>query len=130
MRKRAGFGTLLVRWLRTLWLGFSRRCPKCQEGSMFSSYYEIRERCDRCGVKFQPYEGDILGVIATGYFGTVVPSLIALALSYAFLDLSAWGYFGVFALTMTATMLGLFPNFKGLWVALVYLMTGLKPGAL
>ena len=97
---------------------------------MFSSYYEIRERCDRCGVKFQPYEGDILGVIATGYFGTVVPALIMLAVAYGVFHLGAWGCFAVFCATMFAMLFGLYPNLKGLWVALVYLMTGLKPGAL
>ena len=97
---------------------------------MFKSYYEINEKCDRCGVKFQPFEGDILGVIATAYFLTVVPALIALVVAFKFFTLSPMGYFAVFAVTTIVTMLGFFPNFKGLWVGLVYLMTGLKKSAI
>lgn len=97
---------------------------------MFKSYYEINEKCDRCGVKFQPFEGDILGVIATAYFLTVVPALVALVIAFKFFTLSAMGYFAVFAITTVVVMLGLFPNFKGIWVALVYLMTGLKQSAI
>lgn len=127
MKPNETAGGLLRRWLSTLWTGARCKCPRCREGKMFKSFFTIKKKCEHCGVTFQPYEGDVLGVIAVGYFGTVIPSLVALVLAYAYLDLSLEGYFLLYFTVMSTVLLGFYRNFKGLWVAFVYLLTGLKP---
>lgn len=116
----------LFYWLSTLWLGWRCRCPKCRQGAMFASYYYINKKCPNCQVVFQPYAGDALGVYAVAYFLSVIPALIAFILAFKYTAMGGYGLVLVFSGVSAAVLFGLFPNMKGLWVALVYLATGLK----
>ena len=127
MPKQESALSLVFRWLKTLLTGARCRCPKCQQGSMFQSFYTIRTHCPHCGVKFQPYEGDSLGVYAVCYFCSLIPAMIGFLLAFRYLDLNAHGLLGVFAAVTAVVLFGFYRNMKGLWVACVFLMTGLRP---
>lgn len=95
---------------------------------MFESHFHIREHCPHCGVKLQPYAGDSLGVYAVCYFLALVPAILAMVAAYYWqAPLSPMGYLGLFALVSGTVLFGFYPNMKGLWIAFVYLMTGLRP---
>ena len=114
-------------WLRTLlWLGARCICPKCEKGRMFRSYYTIHEKCPECGVTFQPYEGDILGVIAVGYFLTVIPTFSFFSFAYLKLGWTIETIFYLYFLSTAALLFAFYPSMKGIWVAFVYLLTGLR----
>lgn len=38
--------------------GLARRCPSCGEGELFTTWYRLRERCDRCGFVYHEAKGD------------------------------------------------------------------------
>lgn len=125
--KPKGAVSIFIWWLRKLfWLGARTVCPRCEQGEMFESFFTIRKRCPACKVKFQPYKGDELGVIAVGYFLTVIPSLIGTAWAYSQFDWSAQQLLGFFFFLMTAILIGFYRNMKGIWVAFVFLLTGLR----
>ena len=113
--------------LHKVWVGAMRRCPKCEQGKMYESYYGIRKTCPSCGVVLQPYEGDSLGVYAVSYFLALVPAVLVCIFCFFQLHMSAYGVLAVFAGVSGAVLFGLFPQMKGIWIACVYLMTGLKP---
>lgn len=114
-------------WLKKLfWLGARTICPRCEKGEMFESFFGIRKRCPCCKVKFQPYQGDELGVIAVGYFLTVAPSLIGTAAVYSVTDWSYGQLLAFFMGLMTAILITFYRNMKGIWVAFVFLLTGLR----
>lgn len=125
-RKPKGSGGIFMWWLRKLWLGWRTTCPRCEQGSMFESFFKIRKRCPSCNVKFQPHAGDELGVIAVGYFATTIPALIGLVLAYAYTDWTPYQLLFFFFFLTTAILIGLYKNMKGLWVGFVFLLTGLK----
>jgi uncharacterized protein (DUF983 family) len=126
--KREGPLGVTWRWLYTLlWLGARKRCPKCGQGQMFRSYIQIHTHCPACEVKLQPYAGDSLGVYAVCYFVTILITAVGMGLAYLLLPgLSPYGYLGLFAVLSGGVLFGLYPNMKGLWVAFVYLLTGLR----
>lgn len=125
-RPQGGFA-LIGYWLKKLfWVGASCHCPRCEQGAMFETFFGIRERCPVCRIKFQPYEGDSPGVIAVGYFLTLLPTIVLVLLAYAYLELSPEALLGLY-LGLTAFFLfAFFRNMKGIWVAFVYLLTGLR----
>ena len=43
---------------------FDRRCPYCGSSGIFDGYFALRERCPRCGVRFEREEGYFLGAYA------------------------------------------------------------------
>lgn len=122
-----GAGALFFYWLRKLFrVGAGCRCPRCEEGKMFQSYYEIHKKCPNCSITFQPYPGDSLGVIAVGYFLTLIPTLLVVVAAFAYLDFSAYACLALYMALTAAILFGLYPNMKGIWVAFVYLLTGLR----
>lgn len=126
-KKPKGAIPIFLWWLKKLfWLGGRTICPRCEIGSMFESHFKIRKRCPECKIKFQPYQGDELGVIALGYFMTLIPATIGGAIAFFYTDWSVWQLLLFFWLLMTSVLIGFYKNIKGIWVGFVYLLTGLK----
>lgn len=125
---RPTFSGIAKEWARAIYRGTRCICPKCGEGAMFSSPFKIHKRCPNCRTQFQPYEGDSLGVYAVCYFVSVVPAMLAFVLAFKYTDLGYMGLLAVFTVVTGVILFGFFRNMKGLWVALLYMMTGLKPG--
>ncbi len=46
---------------RMLRRGLTKRCPVCGSGSLFDGWFRMKERCPRCGYKFEREEGFFLG---------------------------------------------------------------------
>lgn len=127
-KKPTGAMGILTWWLRKLFLvGARARCPRCEKGSMFESHFKVRKRCPECKIVFQPYPGDELGVIALGYFITLTPALFGLIFVYLYTDWSAGQMLFFFWSIMTVTLISMYKTIKGIWIAFVYLMTGLRP---
>jgi uncharacterized protein (DUF983 family) len=63
--------------------GFVRHCPRCGSGGLFESWLKMRERCPRCGLKFEREEGAFLGafVVSFGFILTVVAAYIGISIS-------------------------------------------------
>jgi uncharacterized protein (DUF983 family) len=117
---------LLHRWGRALWLGATCRCPKCGQGPLFETFLQVRKTCSHCGVTFQPYAGDSLGVYAVCYGLSVVPGILAAILAGVYFQVGPYGVLATFSGVAGGILFGLYRNMKGLWIALVYLMTGLR----
>ena len=49
-------GTMLAR-------GFTKRCGRCGSRGIFQSYFKLRERCPRCGYRFQREAGAFTGAL-------------------------------------------------------------------
>ena len=52
------------RFLVTMRRALTRRCPYCGSPGIFDGYFALRERCPRCGVRFEREEGYFLGAYA------------------------------------------------------------------
>ena len=67
--------------------GMGKRCPLCGSGRLFTGWFRMKERCPRCGYRFEREEGFFLGAyvinlgIAQGLviLLAVVPLIVSLA---------------------------------------------------
>lgn len=126
-KKPTGAIPIFLWWLKKLfWVGGRAICPRCEIGPMFESHFQVRKQCPECKVVLQPYKGDELGVIALGYFLTLGPSVVGLLLAYAYTDWSSGQLLAFFFLLMTIVLIGFYKNIKGIWIAFIYLLTGLR----
>jgi uncharacterized protein (DUF983 family) len=66
------------RFLVTMRRALTRRCPYCGGSGVFDGYFALRERCPRCGVRFEREEGYFLGGYA---LNLVVAESLALGLA-------------------------------------------------
>jgi uncharacterized protein (DUF983 family) len=59
--------------VRTIvWRGLRRRCGRCGTKGIFRSYFQLHDRCPRCGYKFEREEGFFTGVYLVNYAVTAV----------------------------------------------------------
>jgi len=65
-----------------VWRGLRRRCGRCGAKRIFSSYFQLHERCPRCGYKFEREEGFFTGVYLVNY---AVTALLLVIEIFAFL---------------------------------------------
>lgn len=127
MKSKGPLGLTFEALRALLWHGARGICPKCGQGRMFRSHFQIHRECPECGVVLQPYAGDSLGVYAVCYFLTVVATVLVMAAAYFLFHLtSPYAYLALFSVTSGAILFGFFPNMKGIWIAFVYLLTGLR----
>lgn len=123
---RRGAISMMFYWLKTLILGFFCRCPKCSRGSVFQSFFVAHKECPSCGVTLQPYFGDSAGVMGLGYLMFLPPSVILAIMAGYYLKWGPVAVFFTFAFSSTGLLLAFYRNMKSMWIAIVYLMTGLR----
>ncbi len=67
--------------------GLTKRCPLCGSGGLFTGWFRMRDRCPRCGYRFEREEGFFLGAYVVNLGITeglllllgIVPCIIFLA---------------------------------------------------
>jgi uncharacterized protein (DUF983 family) len=60
--------------------GLRRHCPLCGSGHLFRRWFVIRERCPRCGFRFERVEGHWIGALAMNTivaFGLMLLAIVA-----------------------------------------------------
>lgn len=71
---------------RLLWRGLTRRCPLCGSGHCFTTFFQVKERCERCNFPIRREEGHWIGAIGMNTvvsFGSLlVTFLVAFSLTW------------------------------------------------
>jgi len=58
--------------------GATRRCSRCGGRNLFESWFKIRTRCPRCGLRLEREEGGFLGAMTINYVVTAVVFLVVM----------------------------------------------------
>ncbi|HEX2381299.1 MAG TPA: DUF983 domain-containing protein [Acidimicrobiales bacterium] len=103
--------------------GLRRRCGRCGAKRIFRSFFQLHERCPRCGYKFEREEGFFTGVYLVNY---CVTGLLLVVEIFAFLlfavandgdvSLVPWLVGGA-AIAILCPLL-LYPYAKSTWAAI------------
>src|SRR5690606_28240853 len=51
----------LAHTIHKLWVGLRLRCPNCERGPLFSSFFTMHPACANCHVRFERSSGESLG---------------------------------------------------------------------
>jgi uncharacterized protein (DUF983 family) len=109
--------------------GATRRCPRCGGGDLFESWFRIRTRCPRCGLRLEREDGGFLGAMTVNYIVTAVVFLVVMVV-WLVLDLP-----DVQVLRLTVAAIGVtlvfpllfWPFSKTIWAAVDYLVYRTDP---
>ena len=114
---------------RLLWRGLRRRCPLCGSGGMFTTFFQVRERCPRCNFSTRREEGHWLGAI--GINTIVTFGLLFMTMVVSFLltieDRRAAAVFIPCFLVAGLTPVLCFGTSQTLWSAIDLAMRPLEP---
>jgi uncharacterized protein (DUF983 family) len=98
--------------------GLRKRCPHCGAGDLFAGWASQIDRCTRCGLVFEPHEGD------TWFFTIIGDRLpVAAAIVIVYFNLGAFSHlFGALAFAaIVIVLIWTTPNRWGAGIALHYL---------
>lgn len=97
----------------------TRCCPRCGAGA-FSSFYNLKEHCDRCGLRFEREEGYWVGALIINTTVTFASFLILFVGGMvAFWPEVPWGAIGVVTIGVMAVLpIVFYPLSKTIWMAL------------
>lgn len=117
---------MVAKWFQAMGDGLRLRCPKCRQGNMRRTIFDLRSHCPNCGVNFQPNAGDFLGTITIAYAVLSVLVIVGIFILYLLTDLSITAHVIIWTSFSVLFMLLFFRNLKGLWIGILYAMTELK----
>ena len=98
-----------------------RRCPYCGSPGIFDGYFALRERCPRCGVRFEREEGYFLGAYA---LNLIVAEFLGLGLALFLIFKTELRNFPLIWQEVIAVALAiafpvaLFPFSRTVWIAM------------
>ena len=52
---------------RALWRGLRKRCPRCGAAGIFKSWFDLKETCPGCDLRFEKEDGGFLGAMVINY---------------------------------------------------------------
>jgi uncharacterized protein (DUF983 family) len=116
--------------LAALARGARGRCARCGSGGLFESWFRIRSRCPRCGIRLEREEGGFLGAMVVSY-GATAAVWVVLLVAWLAIDLP-----DVHVLALTVASIGVavvvpllfWPFSKAIWAAVDYLVYRTDPG--
>ena len=109
------------RFQATMRRALTRRCPYCGGSGVFDGYFALRERCPRCGVRFEREEGYFLGAYA---LNLIVAEFLGLGLAIFLIFKTDLRHLDLIWQELLAVVLAiafpvvLFPFSRTVWIAM------------
>ena len=102
------------------------RCPACGRGPIFGRPFNVKVRCDACGVVFKREEGFFVGAIMANVVATEVLILVVYLLSLLITDLNEQKMLTVLFVAGITFPLAFYHHSWSLWLGLDHLIEGLS----
>ncbi len=114
--------------IHKLLVGARLRCPNCEQGRLFSGFFQMHPTCPVCGVRFERSSGESLGGMMVNLVMAELLTIGGFFISYFVLgspvDMTPLIVFWLaFDLLF---VLAFYRPARGLWVAVTYLTSGLR----
>jgi uncharacterized protein (DUF983 family) len=116
--------------LRVFLRGWAKHCGVCGSGHLFTGWFKMKERCPRCGLKFDRIDGQWSGDVGVNTIVSFGMLLVVLLGGF----LLTWpdppmATIGILAIAVAAIVPIVFlPFSKTVWLAADLLMRPLEPG--
>jgi uncharacterized protein (DUF983 family) len=95
------------------------RCPNCDSGGQFRTWFLLQPACPRCGLKHGGEEGFTLGTTSIGYVVALLLVVLPVCGLVVMNVLSVWIAVLIGIVGSAAISIGLYPVFLG-WVLMTY----------
>ncbi|MFO7167157.1 MAG: DUF983 domain-containing protein [Chloroflexota bacterium] len=108
------------RIIRVLLHTIRLRCPACERGRMFRSWFTMNVRCPVCGVIFERDAGEVTGGIAINSVATSALAVAGASLAWRS-DVPVWPLIGVLVVVSTLFAMWFYRHARALWTGILFL---------
>ncbi|MFW5748321.1 MAG: DUF983 domain-containing protein [Chloroflexota bacterium] len=113
--------------LHKLRVGLRRRCPECEQGRLFESYFRMRAVCSYCEARFSRHSGDAIGSVYINVALAELTALMGFFLLHAVTDIPIIHQLVIWIPYLVIFTIAFYPLARGLWVSVLYLTGGIYP---
>jgi uncharacterized protein (DUF983 family) len=112
--------------IKSILMGLSLRCPSCDKGKLFKSYFKMNQHCPNCGVQLEPEQGAYVGAMYLNILVTeAIFVVVYIVLNYGY-DLSVLPELAILVPLNGLFPILFYPRSKGLWAGVLYLAGDLQ----
>ncbi|MGH2541614.1 MAG: DUF983 domain-containing protein [Ardenticatenaceae bacterium] len=109
------------RILSTLWdTGFRLRCPVCEQGALFDGWFKMHALCPHCSVRFERYEGEVLGGMSLALSLTTFIFLVGFFTTEALFEWPLWLHLLIWLSFVTIFPILFYRYSRALWVVFLH----------
>jgi uncharacterized protein (DUF983 family) len=98
------------------------RCPNCNAGGQFRTWFRLHPACPQCGLQHGREEGFTLGTTSIGYVVALLVVVLPVCVLVVLDILPVWLAVIIGIVGSTAVSIGLYPIFLG-WVLMTYYLS-------
>jgi uncharacterized protein (DUF983 family) len=110
----------------TIWRSLKLQCPVCGQASIVARPFNLKRRCDACGVIFKREEGFFVGAIMANVVATEVFIMIIYLACILFTNLDEGVMLTILFVAGITFPLAFYHHAWSLWLALDHLIEGLS----
>lgn len=123
-----------ARFVRLLARGSVKHCPNCGSGHLYDGWFQMKERCPRCGMRFERERGFFVGAYLIN-FCVIIVVLFVLCMGVVALKAvddtaSAWPLLVAGLFTALVLPIAFYPFARTIWSALDLALTPLSAAEL
>jgi uncharacterized protein (DUF983 family) len=107
--------------LHKFWLGLRRRCPECEQGRLFASYFKMHETCPYCDVRFSRHSGDAIGGVYINVALAELSALMGFMLLHNISDIPIIHQLMLWIPYLLVFTVLFYPFARGMWISVMYL---------
>jgi uncharacterized protein (DUF983 family) len=109
--------------------GIRKRCPRCGERDTFVSWFQPRQACPRCELRFAKEEGAFLGAMTLNYLVAIGLWLVVLIVGVVLTvpDVPVVPLMLLSAVVLVGVPLWFYPRSKMIWAAVEFLVLQGEP---
>lgn len=118
---------MMKSFFHTLWItGIRRKCPVCEQGPLFATYFSLHKTCSVCGARFERETGEATGGMSVSIVVLGVIFLTVYPLLEIFTDWSAGVHLAIWLPFSLIFPVLFYPFSRALWVVFLYLTNGIR----
>ncbi len=111
----------MLNFIQIFWdTGLKLRCPVCEQGKLFADWFNMNPTCPHCYVRFERYEGEVVGGMSISIVVTAVIFLVGYMLGEYLTDWSVWVHLAIWIPYSLIFPIFFYRYSRALWVVILH----------
>jgi len=116
----------MFNFIHTFWdTGIRLRCPVCEQGQLFKDWFNMNKTCAHCAVRFERYEGAVVGGMSISIVITALIFMVGYMASEILTDWPLWLHLAIWISFSLFFPIFFYRYSRAWWVVFLHLIGGI-----